>query len=229
MNHALHAALDLLFTGMTKRSPRIVIRSSCVLPPSDRAPQCRAQAVLDCSLLPFHFAADAPQLRGSVIGKGPIRKNLFTKRLDQWAKVTRQQRCRESSKCGNSVLYPSGGRLISAVQARNIICEVQQIANFFGFKRSPLDAGLVERLNGSKSEPSPGCTPSPRRRRISSTSACWRSNPAAGRWRDLNSESTAFRSGEPNNQREERESGPIRARKRLKSADGDGNRTAPVS
>ncbi len=34
VDHALHAAFLLGFTGMTKRSPRMVMSSSCTAPPS---------------------------------------------------------------------------------------------------------------------------------------------------------------------------------------------------
>ena len=72
VNDALYATLDLALDGndeaLATYGDQVVLGAAAF----GQTPQCGAQAVFNGALLPFHLAADAPQLGRSIVGERAI-------------------------------------------------------------------------------------------------------------------------------------------------------------
>ncbi len=68
--------MSSLRTGMTKRSPRMVMRSSCVEPSLGELAQGGAEGLFDDALLALLLAADAAEFGRGVVGQGAVGLDL---------------------------------------------------------------------------------------------------------------------------------------------------------
>ena len=75
------------FTGITKRSPRMVTSSSCTVPPSERRAQISAQGILNGAPLLFDLAANAGEFRRGAVFEGAIGLNLVPEIAAKFLKV----------------------------------------------------------------------------------------------------------------------------------------------
>ncbi len=126
----------------------MVIRSSCVLPPSDSRRKRAAQALFDHSLLALDLPANTAQFGRRVIAQRAIGIKARTQRTCQLRQLCPRgqlaQRLEPIQLCGHGF----GRALDQRLPAGDVVHQEQQVANLFRLEQGSLDARLIGQLGG---------------------------------------------------------------------------------
>ena len=135
-------------TGMTKRSPRMVIRSSCVLPPSERRRRVlrRLSSITLCwrsiSLRIRRRSGDASSL------SEPSGFRRERSERASWASCAPAGNWLSAVKPSSCPASASGGSLDQRLPGGDVIHQKQQVANLLRLQQCSLDARLIGQPGG---------------------------------------------------------------------------------
>ena len=172
--------LNSALTGMTKRSPRTVMRSSCG--GCLRRAGCAsgaAEAGFDGAVLAFHGAADAAELGAGVVGEGAVGLDLAAQGAEERGEVVGERGAAERAAMAGQRLReraPGGwARRLRQAATRSTTLRRARISR--GSRAAPSMRALSSRGVGSKRPWKSKEPPAVRKARISAVRCCWVVDP----------------------------------------------------
>lgn len=151
MDDALDTALPLGFDGDDKSlatdGDEVLLGGAAV----GVAAESGAEALFDGALLAFHFAANAAQVAGGVVGEGAVGKDFVVEGIRKRAEAGGEQRLGERGELRDAGWVGGCGRSVDEVGPRgDFVGKADEGEDFRRFEGHAVDAGSGKKVGGVK-------------------------------------------------------------------------------
>ncbi len=148
VDDALDAAFPLGFDGddeaLAADGDEVVLGAAAF----GKAAQSGAKAFLNGALLALHFAADAAEFRGGVVGEGAVGEDLFAQRYGEGTQLDGEEILGKGGELGDAVTGGFGRGADEVGPRGDFFGERDEGTNLFGFEGDAFDAGFGEEIGG---------------------------------------------------------------------------------